>query len=58
MQRYTADRPAFKCDYIRLTPPSIFLVNGDNNEDFNNIPGEKSVVSSKKSCLEIYFFNS
>ena len=39
-QKHAVDRPILKCDYIRYTPPSLNLVNGENNQIFTDIPRE------------------
>ena len=41
-QTFAVDRPILKCDYIRYTPPSLNLVNGENNQTFIDIPKEDS----------------
>ena len=48
-QKNTADRPIFKCNYIRYTPPPLNLVNGENNQIFIDTPREDSANSLKDS---------
>ena len=50
-QKHAVDRPILKCDYIRYIPPSLNLVNGENNQNFFDIPREDSGISMKNSCL-------
>ena len=54
-QKHAVNRPILKCDYIRYTPPSLYLVNGENNQIFILIPREDSAISLKDGCLELYF---
>ena len=54
-QKYAVDRPILKCDYIRYTPPSLNLVNGENNQFFIDIPREESAISLEDSYLELDF---
>ena len=54
-QKHIVDRPILKCDYIRYTPPSLNLVNGENNQIFIDIPREDSAISLKDSYLELDF---
>ena len=42
--KYAVDRPILKCDSIRYTPPSLNLVNGENNQIFIGIPREESAI--------------
>ena len=49
------DRPIIKCDYVRYTPHSLSLVNGENNQIFIDIPREDSAISLKDSYLELAF---
>ena len=48
-QKSAVDRPILKCDCIRYTPPSLNLVNGENNQVFIDIPREGSAISLKDS---------
>ena len=52
-QKYAVDRPILKCDYIRYTPPSLNLVNGENNQIFIDIPREDSAISLKDGYLDL-----
>ena len=40
---------------VIYTPPSLNLINGDNNQIFNDIPREDSAISLKDSYLELDF---
>ena len=51
-QKDAVDETLFKCDYIRYTPPSLNLVNGENNQLFIDFPTEDSAISLKDSYLE------
>ena len=44
-QNHAVDKPVRKCDYIRYTPPSLNLVNGEINQIFIDIPREDSAIS-------------
>ena len=46
------DRPLVEIDYIKYTPPSLNLINGENNQVFIDIPREKSAISLKGGYLE------
>ena len=37
-QKNAVGRPILKCDYIRFTPPSLNVVNGERNRIFIDIP--------------------
>ena len=54
-QKYAVDRPILKCDFTRYTPPSLNIVNGENNQIFVDVPREDSASSLKDSYLEIDF---
>ena len=54
-QKHAVDRPILKCDYIRYTPPSSKLVNGEKNQMFVDIPREDSALSLRDSYLELDF---
>ena len=54
-QKFAADRPILKFDYLRYTPPSLNLVNGEINQIFIDIPREDSVFSLRDSYLELDF---
>ena len=54
-QKHADDRPIQKCDYIRYTPHSLNLVNGENNQIFIDIPQEDSAILLKDSYLELDF---
>ena len=54
-QILAVDRPILNCDYIRFTPPSLNLVNGENNQDFIDIPRKYSAIPLKDSYLELDF---
>ena len=47
--------PILKYDYIRYTPPSLNLVNGENIHIFIDIPSEDSAISLKDSYLKLDF---
>ena len=48
-------RVILKSDYIRYTPPSFNLVNGEKNQIFIDIPREDSSISLKGSYFELDF---
>ena len=50
-QKHAVDRPILKCDYIRYTPPSLKLVNGEKNQIFVDIPREDNAISLRDSYL-------
>ena len=52
-QKNAVDRLILKCDYIRLNPPSLNLVNGENNQSFIEIPREDSAIFLKGSYFEL-----
>ena len=54
-QKLAVDRPILECDYIRYIPPSLNLLNGENNQFFIDIPREDSAFSLKDSYLELDF---
>ena len=54
-QNYAVDRPILKCDYIRYTPPSLNLVNGEINDFFIDNPRDGSAISLRGSYLKIDF---
>ena len=54
-QKHSFDRPILKCDFIRHTPPSLNLLNGENNQIFIDIAREKSAISLKDSYPELDF---
>ena len=54
-QKNVVDRPILNCEYIRYTPPSLNLVNGENNQIFIDIPREDCAISLKDSYLELDF---
>ena len=54
-QKHAVGRPILKCEYIIYTPPSLYLVNGENNQTFSHIPREDSAISLKDSYLELDF---
>ena len=54
-QNNVFDRPILNWDYIRYTPPSLNLVNGENNQIFIDIPREDRAISLKDSYLELNF---
>ena len=54
-QKHSVNRPILKCDYIKYTQPSLYLVNGENIQIFNDIPREDSAISLKDSYLELDF---
>ena len=41
-QKHAVDGPILKCDYIRYTPPSLKLVNGENIQTFVEIARKDS----------------
>ena len=55
-QKYAVDRPIFKYEYIRHTPPSLNLVNGEKNQTFFDKPRENCANLLKDSYIEIVFF--
>ena len=44
-----------KCLFIRYTPHSLNLVNGENDKTFIGIPREDSAISLKGSYLQVDF---
>ena len=54
-QKHAVDRPILKCDFIRYTPPSLNLVNGENHQTFIYIPRESSAFSLKDVYLDLDF---
>ena len=44
-----------QCDYISYTPPSLNLVNGENNKFFTDIPRNDGAISLKDSYLDLVF---
>ena len=52
-QKFAVDRPIVKCDYIRYTPPSLYVVKGENNLIFIDILREDSAISLRDSYLEL-----
>ena len=54
-QNYAIDRPIIKCDSLRHTPPSLKIVNGENNQIFTDIPRQESSIALKDSYLELGF---
>ena len=54
-QKHVVDRPILKCDYIRYTPASLKIVNGENNQIFIDVPRVDSAISLKDSYLELDF---
>ena len=54
-QKHDVYRLILKCDYIRYTPPSLNLVNGESNQTFIDIPREDSAISSKVSYIGLHF---
>ena len=52
---YALDRPILKCGFIRYTPPSLNLVNGENNQIFIDIPREDSTISLKDGYVDLDF---
>ena len=54
-QKTAVDRPILKCYFIGYTPPSLNLVNGENNQFFNDIHGEDSAISLKDGYIELDF---
>ena len=44
-----------KIDYIRYIPPSLYLVKGESNQIFIDIPREASAISLNDSYLELDF---
>ena len=54
-QKFAVARLVVKHDYIRYTPPSLFLVNGENNQINIDIPREDSAISLKDSYLKLDF---
>ena len=54
-QKYVVDKPVVKGEYIRYTPPSLNLINGENNQIVIDIPREISDLSSRDNYLELDF---
>ena len=52
-QKHAVDRPILKNLYIRYSPASLKLINGENNQYFNDIPREESAIPKKDSYLEL-----
>ena len=40
-ENFTVDRPILECDYVPYTPPSLYLVTGENNQSFFVVPREE-----------------
>ena len=55
LQKHIIDRPNLKCGFIRYTPPSLNLVNGQINQTFIGKPGEDCAFSLRDSYLELDF---
>ena len=54
-QKNAVDRPILKCNFNSYTLPSLYLVNGEYNQVFTDIPREYSAISLKNSQLELDF---
>ena len=54
-KKNAVDRTILKCDFITYTPPSLNLVNGKNNQTFDDIPREEKAFSLKDTYLELDF---
>ena len=54
-QKHAVARPILKCAYIRYTPPSLHLVNGENIQFFFDLPREDGAIWLKGSYLELDF---
>ena len=54
---YTADRPILKGIYVRYTPPSLKLVNGEKNQFFIDIPREDIFFSFKDKGFDLDFIS-
>ena len=54
-QKHAVDGLILKCEYIRNTPPSLSLVNGENDHFLNDNSREDSAISLKDSYLDIDF---
>ena len=54
-QKPAADRRIVKCDFIRYTPLSLYLVNGEKFEVFIDITREDSAISLKDSYFVVDF---
>ena len=54
-KKHAVHRLLLKSDYIRYIPPSLNVVNGENNQIFSDIPREDSAISLKDSYLGKYF---
>ena len=52
-QKYAADRSIIKCDYIRCTPFSLNLGNGENRQIFMDIFRKDSAISLKDTWNSI-----
>ena len=53
--KHAVNRHILRCDYIRYTPPSLDVVNGENNQMFVDLPREDSTKWLKYSYLEEAF---
>ena len=53
-QKQAIDKPILKFDFLRYTPQSLNLVNGEKNQFFQ-IPREDSAFSLKDSYLQLDF---
>ena len=54
-QKHAVDRPILTCDYIRYTPASLNLVNGEKSQIFIDVGREDSAISLKDSYLQLDF---
>ena len=52
-QKHAVDRSILKSDYIRYSPSSLNLVNGERNQFFIELP--RQAISLKGSYLELDF---
>ena len=50
-QKHAIDRPVLKCGCIRYTPQSLYLVNGEDNQSFIDIPSGDSATHWKTVIL-------
>ena len=54
-QKHAADRPSLNFEFIRYTPPSLNLVDGENIQIFVDKPREDSAVSMRDGYLGVEF---
>ena len=51
IEKYKRDRSNFKCDYLDYTPSTLNNVRNPNQQSYNVIPAEDSVICLKACYL-------